>query len=247
MYPPCCGVNRLILGGLALPEEDASRLFKAVNAIAISPADALKIVEKYRQQSQKKYPNDTPVQHQERIAKKIISRYTKLAAMAGVVSSLPGAVPGLGTAIAMTGGVFADIMACMKLQVDMCFCLAAVFNYDLCAEDTRHLAFLLAAGGVLEGAGAEGVAKVASTAGVRLVRQYLKGAVLKTIKELFKRIGIIFTRKALEKAVPFLVGTVVGGVANKTITSIVGNQAKQWFEIDQVTLPEDADAKEGKD
>ena len=44
---------------------------------------------------------------------------------------------------------------------------------------------------------------------------------------MFKKLGITFTRKALEKAIPFGIGVVISGGANYAITQFVGNQAKR--------------------
>ncbi|WP_204304959.1 hypothetical protein, partial [Stenotrophomonas maltophilia] len=52
------------------------------------------------------------------------------------------------------------------------------------------------------------------------------------LKELFKKIGITFTRKALEKAIPFGIGVVIGSGANYALTKYVGNTARSWFEAD---------------
>lgn len=120
----------------------------------------------------------------------------------------------------------------MKLQVDMCVCLAAAYDYDMSSEDTRHLAFLVAGGGVVEQAGTEAAVRIGSKAGVRLLRTYLKGAALTAIKEMFKRVGIIFTRKALEKALPFGIGVGVGSTANYALTRYVGAQAMTFFDLD---------------
>ncbi len=227
-----------------------SRLLKAVETIAISPAEAKKIVNNYVRQSHRKHPNDSEWQHQERVADKIIARYCKLAALVGGTSSLTSIIPGLGTAISMTGGAFVDATVCMKLQVDMSMCLAETFGYDLNSEDARHLSLLIAASGTLEKAGKDTLVKLASEAGVRMLRQYLKGAALTAVKEAFKKIGITFTRKALEKALPFGVGVAVGSGANYALTWFVGNQAKQWFIIDRSmpkeeseTLPDSDESK----
>ena len=37
-----------------------------------------------------------------------------------------------------------------------------------------------------------------------MTQQYLKGATLIAVKEIFKKVGITFTRKAVEKAIPFV-------------------------------------------
>ena len=101
------------------------------------------------------------------------------------------------------------------------------------------MAFLLSLGGALEKAGAEAGVRIASKAGVNMLRQYLKGAALQVIKQLFRKLGLVFTRKALEKAIPFGVGVVVGAGANYGLTRYVGVQAKGWFVIERDT-PEDA-------
>ena len=160
-------------------EEDGSRLLRAVEAIAISPKDATSIAEQYLNQSKDRFPDSECWNHQLRAADKIIGRYSRLAAMVGTATGLPGIIPGLGTAVAIVGGAAADSLACMKLQVDMCMCLAAAFKYDITSEDGKHLAFLIAATGSAQRAGVEAGARLGSQAGVRMLRQYLKGAALK--------------------------------------------------------------------
>jgi len=218
-------------------KDDDSKLLRFIQRWAISPEDAKEIAQKYRRQSEAKHPKDSHERHQERVADKIIARYAKLSAMSGGATALTGVVPGLGTALAALGGGMADTAVCMKLQVDMACCLAEAFDYDLNKQDARDLAFLIAAGGALEKAGEQMGVKIASKAGVRLLREYLKGAALQAVKEFFKRIGIIFTRKALEKALPFGIGVVIGGTANYALTRYVGTQAKEWFVLDR-EMPE---------
>jgi hypothetical protein len=210
-----------------------SRLLKAVESIAISPAEAKKTVQKYLGQSQKQFPKDTEQQHQDRVADKIIKRYARYAGMVGGTTALSGIIPGIGTAIAVSGGAATDATFCMKLQVDMCMCLAETYNYNLENEDARHLSFLIAGGGTLEKLGATAGVRIASQAGVRMLRMYLKGATLMAIREIFKKVGITFTRKALEKALPFGVGVAIGTGSNYALTRFVGNQAKTWFILDR--------------
>ncbi|TXD33796.1 hypothetical protein FRC96_15095 [Lujinxingia vulgaris] len=211
---------------------DGSRLLKAVEAISIAPADAHHIADQYLAQVRKKSPGIDDATARALVADKIVARYAKLAGTVGGTTALAGVVPGLGTAIALTGGAAADAAACMKLQVDMVMCMAAAYGYDLNSEDARQLSFIIAAGGALEKAGVQAGTRLASKAGVNLVRQYLKGAVLQALKEMFKTLGIVFTRKALEKALPFGIGVVIGSSANYALTRYVGKQAREWFVID---------------
>ena len=210
-----------------------SRLLRAVEIIAISPEDAIAIAEQYVIQSRERFPNDPEWDHQLRVANKIVGRYSRLAGMVGGASALPGIIPGLGTAVAMVGGATADALVSMKLQVDMCMCLAAAFKYDITSEDGKHLAFLIAATGSVQRAGVDAGAKLGSKAGVSMLRQYLKGGALQATKLAFRRVGVTFTRKAAEKAIPFGIGVVVGAGANYGLTRFVGHQAKQFFIIDQ--------------
>lgn len=216
-----------------MSEESADRLLKAVQAIAISPSEAKKVVARYGKASRREHPSGSERDHQERIADQIVSRYCRFAATSGGATALVGVIPGIGTAVAMLGGGAADVAVSMKLQVDMCMCLAAAFGHDVESTDAQYLAFLIAAGGTLEKAGVEAGAKMASKAGVNMLRAYLKGAALQAVKELFKKLGIVFTRKALEKALPFGVGVLFGAGGNYAMTKYVGNQAKSWFLLDR--------------
>ncbi len=62
-----------------------------------------------------------------------------------------------------------------------------------------------------------------------MTQQYLKGATLQAAKEIFKKFGITFTRKAAEKAIPFGVGVIIGFTANKGLTWYVGSKASDFF------------------
>ena len=218
-------------------DEKPDRLLKAVQAVAISPADAKALVRRLRQQSEKEHPADSNRAHQERVARHLIARYAGLSATSGGLTGLSGVVPGIGTALAMVGGGTVDTVVGMKLQVDMCMCLASTFGYDIEEPDALHLAFLIAAGGTLEKAGVEAGAQLASKAGVNMVRQYLKGAALQTVKEMFKKLGLVFTRKALEKSLPLGFGVVLGASGDYALTRYVGAQAKRWFILDRDERP----------
>lgn len=214
-------------------EEQGSRLMKVVEAIAIEPEDARQLVSGYRRKVRAAHPGMSEGKRQKLLAEAIVARYAKLAAISGGTTGLSAIIPGVGTAVAVLGGALGDTAVTLKLQVDMCMCLADVFEHDLTNEDTRHLAFLISLGGSLEKAGAGVGVQIASKAGVKLVRQYLKGATLQLIKELFKKVGLVFTRKAMEKSIPFGVGVVVGAGGNYALVRYVGRQAIEWFVIDK--------------
>ncbi|AYQ26900.1 MULTISPECIES: hypothetical protein [unclassified Polaromonas] len=212
--------------------DTGSSLMKMVEAIAISPQDARVVVEQYETQARKALPRASNRNIQKIVTDKIIQRYSRLAATSGAVSAIPGVVPGVGTAAAVLGGGLADVTVCMKLQIDMTMCLAVAINKELSNEDAKHMSFLIALAGSLEKLGTAGMTKVASKAGVKMVKKYLTGPTLATIKELFKKIGIVFTQNAAAKAIPFGVGVLIGGSANYALTRYVGKTACELFLLD---------------
>ena len=220
-------------------DDQGSRLLQAVESIAISPEDAQRLADQYLTKGPDgshgngyAEPEEPTPRARRRAADRIIRRYGRLAATSGGATALAGIVPGLGTAVATLGGGLADTAVCMKLQVNMCMCLAAVYGYEITSEDTRHLVYLIAATGAAERAGVTGTMRVGSKAGVKILRQYLKGSALQAVKQAFKKVGVTFTRKALEKTIPFGIGVVFSGTANYWLTRFVGGQARKWFEID---------------
>jgi len=213
-------------------EDSGSRLMKAVQAIAIAPKDAKAIVDDYTEQARSKGKNATDDQIKLKVADKIISRYAKLAATSGGATALSGVIPGIGTAAAVLGGGSIDMALSIKFQVDMTMCLAFNFKNGLSDEDAVHMSYIIAISGALEKAGSAGATKIASKAGVNMVNNYLKGAALTTIKQLFKAIGINFARSSFTKAIPFGVGVVIGSAAGYGVTKFVGNQAREFFVID---------------
>lgn len=213
-------------------EDNGSALMKIVEAIAITPQDARVVVSQYESQAREGHPNATEKHIQKLVTDKIIQRYSKMAAASGGVTSLAGVIPGFGTAISMVGGGVADVSLCMKLQIDMTMCLGIAINKELSNEDAKHMSFIIALCGSLEQLASSGATKVASKAAVKVVNEYLKGATLQTIKQLFKQVGINFTKAATTKAIPFGVGVVIGTAANYALTRYVGGVARDVFMLD---------------
>lgn len=213
-------------------EDNGSSLMKMVEAIAISPQDARVVAEQYQAQARKRYPGHTDEEIVRIVSDKIIGRYSKLAASTGAATAVPGAIPGIGTAISIIGGGLVDVSACMKLQIDMTMCLAMAINGKLSNEDAKHMSYIIALSGSLEQMTSSGATKLASVAGVRMVKRYLTGGTLVAIKEMFKAVGIKFTQKAAVKVVPFGVGIIVGGSGNYMLTRYVGRTARDMFMLD---------------
>lgn len=163
------------------------------------------------------------------VAGKIISNYSCYSAFSGGATALSGVIPGLGTVISTFGGGTADMALCMKFQIEMTMAIATVYEHNTLEEEERRLSFMLAALGTITKAAKEGAAQVGTKAFVSMARQYLKGATLVTTKQLFKKVGVTFTRISLEKAAPFGVGVVLSFSANKGLTWYVGTRIHDFF------------------
>lgn len=210
----------------------SSSLMKVVEAIAISPQDARAVVQQYEAQVRRSRPNSLNNEIQKLVTDKIISRYSKLAATSGAATALPGIIPGIGTVASAIGGGITDVSVCMKIQIDMTMCLGMAINGSMTNEDAKHMSYIIALSGSLEHMGSAGATRIASKAGVRMANQYLTGSTLVVIKELFKKVGITFTKKAFMKAIPFGVGAAIGGAANYALTQYVGKEARDTFYLD---------------
>lgn len=211
-------------------QNDKPAVLKAVEIIIASPESIQKQVQQMEYKYNKKYSKKmTEDQIKDKVADHIISNYSYYTSFAGGASALPGIVPGIGTAVAMVGGATADAALTMKWEIEMVMSLATVYGVDITIDEEQRLCYLIAAFGVINEAAKKGVSEVGAQALKRMVQQYLKGPTLVAVKEVFKKVGVVFTRKALEKAIPFGIGAVVGASSNKLLTVYVGKKAKDFF------------------
>jgi hypothetical protein len=214
------------------PNDDKPILLKAIELILANPVnireEANHILEKYRDRYQSDQTEDDI---RELAADKIISNYSYYSAFSGGVTALTGIIPGLGTAVATFGGATADTALCMKFQIEMVMALATIYGHDIRLEEMQRLCFIIAALGTLNEAAKETTKQVGSRAFVAMARKYLEGATLAAVKELFKQVGITFSRKAIEKSAPFGIGVIVSFTVNKGLTWYVGSKAKDFFKI----------------
>jgi hypothetical protein len=214
--------------------EDSNKpqVLQAIEIILADPADikkeTLKLYGKY-ESSYGTSKSDTELQRM--VVKKIISNYSYYTAFVGGATGLTGIVPGLGTVLAATGGAVADTALTMKYQIEMVMALAVVYGHDIENEEEQRLCMIVAGLGAINEATKQSGKAVGSKAFVSIVHQYLRGSTLVAVKQVFKKVGITFTRKGLEKAIPFGVGVVIGGAANKGLTLYVGSKARSFFEV----------------
>ncbi len=210
--------------------KDKPVLLKAVELVLAEPAQIKKETLKLKEEYQKKYDSKkTEDEINEIIIDKIISNYSYFSAFVGGATGLTGIIPGLGTAIATFGGATADTALSMKYQIEMTMAIATVCNHDIELEEEKRICLIIAGLGAINEAAKEGGKQIGTKAFIKMAKQYLKGATLQTVKEVFKKVGITFTRKALEKSIPFGVGVIIGFSANKGLTWYVGNKVKDFY------------------
>ena len=215
-----------------MTENDKPALLKAIELVLADPAEIMKEAEGILNKYRKKYQDEkTADDIADMVSEKIISNYSYYAAFVGGATALTGVIPGLGTVIATFGGATADAALSMKYQIEMTMAIAVVYGHDITIEEEKRLCLIVAGLGAINQAAKESGKAIGSKAFIKMTQQYLKGATLQAVKEIFKRVGITFTRKAAEKAIPFGVGVVIGFSANKGLTWYVGSRAKDFFKV----------------
>ena len=221
---------------------DSNLLERAIRKIARSSDASKRLASKRTSQVRTKNSGASDLELKTKAAKIIVRGHALRSGIAGGGTGMLGAIPGVGTAAAISAGVSTDFVLQMKADVDMCHALVYVFKPHMREDEAFSLAVTLATYGRMEKRGVKelggAATKLASKAGVKIVRQQLRGSALIATKQAFKRVGIVFTRKAVEKAIPFGVGAVIGSGVNASITTYVGHQARKWLELDATTPDE---------
>ncbi|MFA5529200.1 MAG: EcsC family protein [Thiohalomonadaceae bacterium] len=212
--------------------DDKPTLLKAIELVLADPASIRKEALQLKNKYVSRYGSDRSEDEVNAYAAdKIISNYSYYTAFIGGTTALTGVIPGLGTVLAAFGGATADAALSMKYQIEMTMAIATIYGHDITIEEEKRLCLMVAGLGAINEAAKAGSKELGKTASVKMMQQYLKGATLQTVKEIFKKVGITFTRKAAEKAIPFGVGVVIGFSANKGLTWYVGTKARDFFSV----------------
>jgi hypothetical protein len=208
---------------------DALASLRALNRLFATPQDihteVLRLKESYQQQYGR---TKTVAEINELAADRIIALYAYSAAVVGGATALSGALPGPGTVLAL-GGAFVDIELCKELQAKMIRALALVYGHRYGTESRKRLRGFLTELCLRSQVRKEQATRLRTNAMMYLTRQYLKGPVLHTVTDVCRSIGIPFSKRAFQKAVPFGVGLVTGFQANSLTTRWIGHNAKAFF------------------
>lgn len=213
-------------------DNDKPALLKAIEIVLAEPAEIKKESENLLKKYEQRYSDSKSSDEINKlVVDKIISNYSYYTAFVGGATALAGVVPGLGTVIATFGGATADAALSMKYQIEMTMALATVYGHNIEVEEQKRLCLIVAGLGAINEAAKGAGKQIGTKAFVKMTQQYLKGATLQAVKQIFKKVGITFTRKAAEKAAPFGIGVIIGFSANKGLTWYVGSKARDFFAI----------------
>lgn len=165
-------------------------------------------------------------------ATRIVSHYSNRCALMGGIAGMPGLFPGLGPVIAIAGTALAEMVALLKLEVEMCLALAHAYGYDIRETRERQLAFLLAAVRTREVSTGRNVlldiGAVSLTAATNYTPRQLEKLLLKVLGITGLIVGFRNLPRLAAHALP-LVGVGIGAGLNKVLTARVGKRAIAWY------------------
>jgi hypothetical protein len=166
------------------------------------------------------------------IARILVYQRSKVSAIGGAVSALPGAFPGVGTATEVGAGL-ADMVALVYTQVALVLAVAAAFDHDLTAHDDRaadvRVVLALDAGAARFG-----------KRGVELSDGQPLDPKDRTLSEdLNKELGAMVVKRTarrrartlLGREIPFGVGVAIGAGANFRAMRHMGRTALRYYEF----------------
>ncbi len=165
---------------------------------------ALAAVDRWGQQA-REYAARVRAEHPDatgrELAEMVKARHALLARMEGAAVGVPGSFAPLAGAAA---ALLPDVGALAWIQSRMVVHIAAVYGHD--TSDREMAAELLVLQGIYNTTEAArvGVTEASKRVATRVVNTYVKGATLVLLKQLFRSVGIKFTRTGLLKAIPFV-------------------------------------------
>ena len=166
------------------------------------------------------------------VARLILYRRSTASAIAGGVSALPGAFPGVGTATEI-GTSLADVVALVYAQVALVMAVAAAFDHDLDAHDDRaaDVRVVLALDAGVARFGKHG-AELAD--GKRLDprdRELYENLNRGLGALVVKRTARVRARTILGREIPFGIGVAIGAGANFKAMRHMGRTAVRYYEF----------------
>jgi len=152
----------------------------------------------------------------------VIARKIRWCAAVGVVSSLPGIFPGLGTLFAFIGGAAIDIMALMYFMSEMIMEMGLIYGRDFSRKGAGREAMWVFLFSVGTDAISKNVSKIA-------VKQMGRQAFVKVTQDLLVSLGVRISQRSLVKIIPLL-GALLSGVINYIFARKIGAVVADYYE-----------------
>jgi hypothetical protein len=175
-----------------------------------------------------RHPDATPND----VARLLVYQRSKLSAITGAVSALPGAFPGVGTATEIGAGL-ADAVALVYTQVALVMAVAAAYGHDLEAHDARaaDVRVVLALDA--------GVARFGKHGPEMSDGHRLDPNDRSISEDLNKELGALVVKRTarrrartlLGREIPFGVGVAIGAGANFKAMRHTGRTALRYYEF----------------
>jgi hypothetical protein len=151
----------------------------------------------------------------EEISRLMIKKKSRWCAAAGGLTALPGAVPVLGTLVAIVGGTLLDITAMGFFITEMILEVAAAYNRDLDKEGTSREAVWVLVSSVGAGAASKGLTGLT-------VRQLTGRTFNRLIEQVLVALGIRASQRSILRIIP-VIGMFIAGAVNYYTCKKVGD------------------------
>ena len=189
-----------------------------------------------RVQGSRYVPNDGPIRKVRPDEREDVEKAIRRLVLESVeAAGVNGFVTGLGGFIAMPVTVPANMAGALVINARLAAAIAYLRGYDPKDPHVRTVATLIAVG-----SNAQQIAKtIGIKVGEKMLIQAIKNLPIALIREINKKAGFMLLAKygtkravvTLAKGVP-LVGGVIGGTVDATMTSVIGRTTRAMFPID---------------
>ncbi len=151
----------------------------------------------------------------------LIKKKSRLCALAGGTTALPGIVPGVGTLVAVVGGTLLDMTAMAFFITELILEVAAVYDRDLDQSGTSREAVWVLVSSV--GAGAAGSGLTNFT-----ISQLTSNAFKRLVEQALVALGIRASQRSFLRIIP-LVGMFIAGGVNYYTCQKVGSFVAKYY------------------
>ncbi len=169
----------------------------------------------------------------EEICQIMIRKKCRWSAAAGALTALPGAVPVLGTVVAVIGGTLLDMTAMAYFITELILEIAALHSRDIDTEGTSREAVWVLVSSVGSGAVGRGLTGVT-------VKRLSGRAFNRLLEQALLALGIRASQRTILRIIPFI-GMFIAGSVNYDICRKVGEFVMKYYAENSYTDRWDGD------